>query len=278
MGPFNPNALRYEVIRSLTGTPGDRVRGLGHQATVDQMIACLDKVYSIVATYDGLFRRVFEVFQRPKESIADYDSRMSRAFATLRCEFPERYEREEVEEKKRETFFAGLRDDMKLNIRFLTKQDPPADYDRLLRVAREMEDEAAQTRAKERATMPTAVPRSTFRRPWATAQAKQATIQEEPEEPTEEDVQSDEFDEETREEAAQIAMNASITAKRDFYKSRKPSDGTKKKDSGCFHCGKEDHYIRDCPTKNAKEGGSKGGNPPRAATTSKAGAARTPSQ
>ena len=269
-GPYDQRTLRYEVIRSLTGVPGNRVRSLGEGTTIDEMLASLDELYGTTMTYGALLARLCQVRQGPKEPTVEYDSRLARAFAVMRQEFPERYAEENIEAKKRDLFYEGLRPEIQNAIEYLTDQQPPADYSRLLKAARKKEDrtkEAQRNRGAEAApTNPT--PKSTFRKPWTnTPQARQGTVV--AEEPTGEDYASDEFDQETREEAAKIALNASMTAKRNFYGARKAGDTAQRK-SGCWNCGEEGHFQRECPKpKNVTEGGQKGGNPPRTTTNKK---------
>ena len=262
-GPYNPNSLRYEVLKSLTGVPGNRVRTLAEDATVNDMIMSLDELYGTIMTFGALFIRLCAVRQRLKEAVIDYDSRLARAFAILRHEFPDRYRQDHVEDKKGDLFFEGLLPDLRNALRYLTRDNPPATYRQLLQAARQQEQGEQESSKMQTAAQPVA--KSTFRKPWVTTQAHQSSVT--PEEPSEVAYESDEFDAETREAAAKIAMNAGIAAKRSFYTNRRSGDNAQKK-TGCWSCGEEGHFQRECPhPKNGTEGGRKGGNPPQSKKT-----------
>ena len=272
-GNYDPTSLQYEVFRSLTGPPGDQVRQLGPHATVDQMIAKLDEGYGLAMTYNALAKNL-HVIQQPREKTTDFEARLSRAFSILKTEFPQRYEEQNMDARKTDCFVEGLRDDLRNSIQCMAAQEPPPPYSVLLKHVRRAENMARDSSKNQPVSQPT--PRSTFRKPWATVQARQSTTT--AEETIEEECDSDGFDEETRAEAATIAMNAGLAAKKSFYTNRKAGE-TAQRSTGCWSCGKEGHFQRECPNpKNAKEGGQKGGNPPQSTSNSKAGATKAPSQ
>ena len=259
MGNHEPQSLRYEVIRSLTGVPGNRVRDLGLDATVDDMIRKLDTHYCPALTYEGLTRNLYSIAQKGKETVCDYDGRLGRAMAMLRMEFPEQYRQENVEDKRRRLFFEGLRGDLQNAITYLMDAHPPATYEQLLQGARHAERRNPDPNRQVSAAPTNPTPRSAFRRPWATPQAQQATIVEEVE-PEDKGYRSDEYDEATREEADKIALHAAMNAKKTFYDQNKGK--REKRPDGCWNCGADGHFARECPKpKNVSERGATGGKP-----------------
>ncbi len=143
-GCYNLHALRYKVIWSLTGTSGHRVRDLGMEASVNDMISWLDQIYGTVLTYDGLMKHLYGITQWQRETITDYDSCLAQAFAMLQQEFLQWYDTEAVDDKRCECFFEGLCTEICNAIQFLVKQELSAPYHRLLHAAQESELETQE--------------------------------------------------------------------------------------------------------------------------------------
>ena len=98
---YDEGALRFQIIQSLKGEPGARARQLGMTAKIDEILHELDILCDSVTSFDDLMRELYEVRQKTKETVAEFDNRVGRAMDQIRYSHPVRYEQERVAEKRR---------------------------------------------------------------------------------------------------------------------------------------------------------------------------------
>ena len=143
MNDCKEKELLPRVILSLRGQPGEMIRALGTNSTLEQVLSVLDGYYGDVLTADGLVQELYSISQRSGETASNFGMRIERVVAVISRLFPEEIPPETKGIKIRERFFAGLKAEYKRALKFLKKQ-PGCTYQDLLSEAREMDEEAGK--------------------------------------------------------------------------------------------------------------------------------------
>ena len=235
---YEEAALKFQIVQSLKGQPGNKIRQMGLEASIDEMLAEMDTLYDSVRSYDDMIRELYAVQQKPKETVGDFDTRIGHALDQIRYSHPERAAHENMDEKRREHFFGGLKDEIKNALRYLYKQQPPVAHTEMVRAAREVEGE-------QRNQAKTEFRREEYKK---TYRSKAATPKQVTEKPTEDTSDTDSDSEErTQARAFQAMMKKQESAYKILF-----DRGVKKEQKGeigkgcCYLCGSPDHRMPVC--------------------------------
>ena len=86
------------AIHLLQGYPGELVRSLGTDFTLDDVLNILDEHYNNVKALDVLNQELFQMFMGKKETMLDWAVHLSRHLEILTASFPEHFLLDQVAE------------------------------------------------------------------------------------------------------------------------------------------------------------------------------------
>ena len=95
-------------FRSLQWFPGDLVRSLGKDATLDNVLQMLDEDYGVVMTFNALSKELYSLKKGMGQNVAGFRVCLSQQVQILQMEYPGRIQQEHVEEVKQDCFYEGL--------------------------------------------------------------------------------------------------------------------------------------------------------------------------
>ena len=242
--------VRSWVSRSLKGSPADNVRTLGPRASVNTILQKLETMHGAVYPLDVMMKKLFSISQGKVEIVSTYATRLETAMANIERDHPMQLPPGQQQASLRDRFYQGLKKTYKDSLRYL--YDSGASYEQILKAARKAEAEVDGYKELDPA-------------PAKSAQGNSLELLNEM-------------------AAIKAIVNQAWKSQKDpqkkqFKKGGGQKDGQNKQTSSkrgaCFGCGKEGHFIKDCPleqTLNSKGGDQKKKKkkvPPAATATSK---------
>ena len=141
---YTTECMREAVIKSLKGVAADLVRFLGPQATLDQILAKLETVYSIVSSFDTLMNSFFNEKQKERESVQQFATRIESILNQIGLQFPDQLNPQQIRDRLRDRLFHGMKENLRNTIRF-RYCDPTVSYEELLVYTRKTEAEAQRS-------------------------------------------------------------------------------------------------------------------------------------
>ena len=127
------------VFRSLQGFPGDLARGLGEDATLDDVLWMLDEHYGIMMTFDTLSNELYSLKQGMGENVAEFGVHLSQQVQILQMEYAGRIQQEHVEKVKWDHFYKGLSPEYWQMLAQKVNGENPVTYSELLLAAQKLE-------------------------------------------------------------------------------------------------------------------------------------------
>ena len=106
-------------ICSLQGYPGELVKSLGTDITLDDACAILDEHYNDVKALDTLNQELFQLQMGGKETVLDWGVHLLRHLQVLAASFPECFLPDHVTELKCDHFYGGLPQRLKAMVAYL---------------------------------------------------------------------------------------------------------------------------------------------------------------
>ena len=141
---YTTECMREAVIKSLKGVAADLVRFLGPQATLDQILAKLETVYSVVSSFDTLMNSFFNEKQKERESVQQFATRIESILNEIGLQFPDQLNPQQIRDRLRDRLFHGMKENLRNTIRF-RYCDPTVSYEELLVYTRKTEAEAQRS-------------------------------------------------------------------------------------------------------------------------------------
>ena len=96
------------IFHSLQGFPGDLARGLGKDATLNDILQMLDKDYGVIMMFNALSKELYSLKQGLSKNIAKFGVHLSQQVQILQSKYPGRIQLEHMEEMKHDHFCEGL--------------------------------------------------------------------------------------------------------------------------------------------------------------------------
>ena len=106
-GYWDCTLLSY-AIHSLQGYPGELLRNLGTDITLDDVLTILDEHCNNVKALDALNQELFQLHMGEKETVSDWGGCLSRHLQVLAASFPECFPLDHIAELKHNHFYGGL--------------------------------------------------------------------------------------------------------------------------------------------------------------------------
>ena len=152
---YTDDAIRNGVVSSVRGVANKVVRAVGYEATLVEIIECLDLKFGHGETEDKLLQEFHQLHQGASERVLDYGSNLECKFKVLQERFPMRYNESQLKDR----FFSSVNNKTRDTIRH--KYDlPDCTFSQLLTAAMRAEAETGVSHAV-RAKAANAEPSST---------------------------------------------------------------------------------------------------------------------
>ena len=127
------------VFRSLQGFPGDLARSLGDDATLGDVLQMLDKLYSIMMTFNAVSKELYSVKQGMGEKMAEFVVHLFQQIQILQMKYPSRIQQEHMEEVNWHHFYRGLSPEYWQMLAHKVDGENPVTYSKLLLAAHKLE-------------------------------------------------------------------------------------------------------------------------------------------
>ena len=137
-GCWDHTLLPY-TIWSLQGYPGELVRSLGMDITLDDVLTILDEHYNNIRELDALNQELFQLQMAYMETVSDWDVHLSRHLQILAASFPEYFLPDCVAQLKCNCFYDGLPNWLKAMVAYLKASLQEKTYSNYPWTAREAE-------------------------------------------------------------------------------------------------------------------------------------------
>ena len=129
------------AINSLQGYPGELVRSLGMDITLDDILTILDEHYNNLKALDALNQKLFQLHMVEKETVSNWGVHLSRHLQILTASFPEYFPPDHLAKLKCDHFNGRLLKWLKAMVACLKASANEKTYSDYLQVAREAEKE-----------------------------------------------------------------------------------------------------------------------------------------
>lgn len=260
---FSKEQILLGIRRALKGNASDKVRRMGPDVTLTDVIEKLDNDYGTVESKESVMRKFYCSQQRANETVEQFSSRLEELFdqaVTLRA-----LRRHEHTYILKYILYAGLNKELKhLSI---YHHDKIIEYDEFKRVLRKMEaelkEEASSTDREKKPCKPvmkTEPEKSELSEMKALLQQLNARM-----ERIEKDNENkNDFEGQARgygfgynrgrgwNRGHSIDNRGSYRGRgRGDYKPQRPTGTGTFKPNGCYHCGETGHIISGCPYRNS---------------------------
>ena len=131
------------AICLLQGYPGELIRSLGTDITLDDILNILDEHYSNVKALDALNQELFQMCMGKKETVSDWGVCLLRHLQILMASFLECFPPDCIAELKCNHFYGRLPKQLKAMVAYLKASAHEKTYSNYLWAAREAEKEEA---------------------------------------------------------------------------------------------------------------------------------------
>ena len=143
------------AIQSLYWYPGELVRSLGMDITLDHVLTILDEHYNNVKALDALNQELFQLQMADKETVSDWGIHLLRHLQALTTSFPECFPPDHMAELKCNCFYGGLPKWLKAMVAYLKASLQEKTYSEYLWATREAEkEELSQSQTPSNITQP----------------------------------------------------------------------------------------------------------------------------
>ena len=136
----HPSPLCYPFPTRL---PGELVRSLGTDITLDNVLAILDEHYNHVKALDALNQELFQLQMGKKETVLDWGVHLSRHLQVLVVSFSECFLLDHIAKLKHDHFYGGLPKRLKAMVAYLKASTNEKTYSDCLWAVRKAEKEEA---------------------------------------------------------------------------------------------------------------------------------------
>ena len=237
---YSPTVVRMSIVRSCRGVPARVLHSLGQTFDVHDVIAAFDKRFASVATSEALMSQFYSATQKADESVNAWGCRLETILSQPQLSKTPRPQRLTM---LREKFWRGLRSETVRNA-LRHRFDGGLTYDELLVYAREVEKEVPMKSNASKAATKTKMSALQTAEPSLSSQLADILKR----------LCSLEQQLPAKKESISRNQQGTGTQRKRNWSRRKPQDKryTSSKKPGCFKCGKEDHFKKDCPHLNAK--------------------------
>lgn len=133
-GSFTENQILLGIRRSVRGEPGDIVRRLGIEATLDDVVTKLNSTYGFIDTREMVLKKFYSCTQQAGEKLTSFASRLEELFAQA-CDL--KALRRTDSEVLKQVLYQGLQKDLKQMATYHC--NTVDDYDRFKIELRKME-------------------------------------------------------------------------------------------------------------------------------------------
>ena len=141
-GFYPRDLIAQSVRRSLKGEPGKIIMHLGEDATMEEIVTKLQRVYGVVESGTAILQRFYNSRQEDGEGVAAYGCRLEDIITTAIDRAV--VSRQQADEMLRNKFWSGLKDDRIKNVT-RHKLECIKDFDSLLAEARAAEQEVRES-------------------------------------------------------------------------------------------------------------------------------------
>ena len=242
IGNVRTSTLRAAVSNSIINLPG--ASAITASATVENIIASLQKFYGIATTYDETLQSLYRIRQDAYESIDDYAARVIDRVQLVHSCFPTECPAALCDGMRRDRFFGGLRPNLKVALYYMRSTLANYTFDDLLGLVKGLEgsqDEETVRRPSADKSDTKAKPQKRFLRVKAAALQEPAATEEAPSL-----AESDYYDSPSEPENEVEAVESD--SQREFrVRVAHMVDQFEKKKRKCFQCSSTEHLVRDCP-------------------------------
>ena len=144
----------------MQGFPGDLVRCLGTDITLDDVLTILDECYNNVKALDALNQELFQLQMGKKEMVSDWEVHLSRHLQVLATSFPEHFLLDHITELKHDHFYDGLPKRVKAMAAYLKASTNKKMYSDYLHAVQETEKEEVMEPSCSQIAATTSKPRA----------------------------------------------------------------------------------------------------------------------
>ena len=234
------------AICSLQDYPGELVRSMGTDNTLDDVLTIMDEHYNNVKALDALNQELFQLQMSEKETVLDWGVHLSRHLQILVTSFSESFLLDHITELKCDCFYGGLPKQFKAMVAYLKasagEKIISMQHKRLRRkrqwnhIVARMHDSTSKPKVmsffhlwKLKGTQPTMSPA-----------VQVAHLEEES------------TDKEEGAESKDSNGIKGITEEFIVHLARAVKDA-QQEEKHCYHCSSLEHFIRDCPLVKASK-------------------------
>ena len=249
MRDYPERQVKSAIMQSILYLPG--ASSVAAQRTVADMVRDVSKDFGIASTFDDSMQHLYALRQGENEEVSAYAARISDRVRLVHSFFPEDLPEAEVDKARTLRLFGGLLPSLGQAMQYAQHQLDQYTYPQLLERVKAAERSMLRAKGIEPGALPPrkdhAKDKHSRREKYPPRIRAQHVTKSSPE-PTQDSAVSDASSvwsapsatsSESESEEVPPAVRIRVTRMVDTYEGRKRK---------CFHCGSEDHLVRDCPT------------------------------
>ena len=140
---FQDHTLLPYIIYSVQGYPGEMVKSLGMDITLDDVLTILYEHYNNVKALDALNQELFQFCMGDKETVLDWGVCLLSHLQILAVSFPEHFPPDHIAKLRHDHFYSGLQKCLIALVAYLKASTNEKTYSDYLQAVREAEKEEA---------------------------------------------------------------------------------------------------------------------------------------
>ena len=240
--------VRTALIASVRGGASEAVSFVGFKASVNDILAGMEKRFGKKATGDKLQSEFYQLQQEKGERIQQFAGRLEKAFKKLRDAFPDRYQEAQLKER----LFHGVTQHVRDSMRYLYDKESTT-YDVLLAAMKGAELEWVESRSQARLKSVTTSEKTEIEELREKLDELQATVKSATVTKKERDKKKTPKNSPRKEDVRKQSKGPAVTSAGPFKPDQKPMQ--------CHKCQGWGHGWRECATKGNVDWGRVHGEP-----------------
>ena len=240
--------VRTALIASVRGSASETVSFVGFKASVNDILAGMEKRFGKKSTGDKLQSEFYQLQQEKGERIQQFAGRLEKAFKKLRDVFPDRYQEAQLKERLFHGVFQHMRDSM----RYLYDKESTT-YDSLLATMKGAELEWLESRNQSRLKSVTITDKTEIEELREKLVELQATVKSAAVQKKEKEKKKTPKNSPRKDDVRKQSKGPGVTAAGPFKPDQKPMQ--------CYKCEGWGHGWRECATKGNVDWGRVHGEP-----------------